>query len=106
MANFDKKIEQTLASLDGFEQVDMPSDFEQKIRSDPKDLKLRYSFAIQEFENSSYEKAIVILLDLIKIDRNWNDKAANQLLLKFFAFLGSDNELVIKNRKELSKILY
>ena len=32
MANFDKKVEQTFTSLDGFEQVDMPSDLEQKIR--------------------------------------------------------------------------
>ena len=32
MANFDKKIEQTLASLDGFEQADIPPDLEQKIR--------------------------------------------------------------------------
>ena len=32
MENFDKKIEQTLSSLDGLKQVEMPLDLEQKIK--------------------------------------------------------------------------
>lgn len=43
---------------------------------------------------------------MIAIDRNWNNKAANQLLMEIFGKLGSANELVVKGRKKLSKILF
>lgn len=45
-------------------------------------------------------------MQIIKIDRNWNQKAAYTLLLEIFTKLGSSNEVVIKARKRLSKILF
>jgi thioredoxin-like negative regulator of GroEL len=43
---------------------------------------------------------------MLAIDRNWNNKAANQLLMEVFNKVGSSNELVVKSRKRLSKILF
>jgi thioredoxin-like negative regulator of GroEL len=59
-----------------------------------------------QFENSEYEEAIKSLLEIIQIDRNWNNKAANDLLKQIFSYLGSDNELTIQGRKKLAKILF
>ena len=59
-----------------------------------------------QFENSEYEEAIKTLLEIIQIDRNWNNKAANDLLKQIFGYLGSDNELTIQGRKNLANILF
>jgi thioredoxin-like negative regulator of GroEL len=43
---------------------------------------------------------------MVMIDRNWNSKAAQSLLIYIFNFLGGDNKLTIDGRKRLTKILY
>lgn len=40
------------------------------------------------------------------IDRNWKEKAAYNKLMEVFNKVGSSNELVVKSRKRLSKILF
>lgn len=77
-----------------------------EIENNPKDLSWRYKLAVLHFENSEYEEAINSLLEMIKIDRNWSNKAAQQFLLHIFSFLGSDNKLTIEGRNKLTKILY
>jgi putative thioredoxin len=80
--------------------------FYEEIEKNPTDLSSRYKFSIFLFENSEYEKAIENLLEIIQIDRNWNNKAAQQFLIQIFNFLGADNSLTIEGRKKLMKILY
>jgi putative thioredoxin len=81
-------------------------DFLQEIEKNPTDLDLRYKLAVHQFENSNYEAAIDTLLELIQIDRNWKDKAANKFLIQIFNFLGSQDKLTITGRNKLTKILY
>jgi putative thioredoxin len=69
-------------------------------------LNWRYQLAVLKFENNEYEEAINTLLEMIMIDRNWNNKAAQNLLIYIFNFLGGDNKLTIDGRKKLTKILY
>jgi putative thioredoxin len=80
--------------------------FYQEIENNPKDLNLRYKLALFQFENSDYEQAINTLLEIVKIDRNWNNKAAQQFLIQIFSFLGADNKLTVEGRNKLTKILY
>ena len=46
------------------------------------------------------------LLAMIKADRNWNEAAARQQLLKFFEALGFTDPLAVAGRKRLSTILF
>jgi putative thioredoxin len=80
--------------------------FLEEIEKNPTDLGLRYKFCLFLFENSEYEQVINNLLEMIQIDRNWNNKAAQQFLIKIFNFLGADNKLTIEGRNKLMKILY
>lgn len=80
--------------------------YHKEIENNPKDLNLRYQFAVLKFDNNEYEEAINILLDIIMIDRNWNGKSAHDFLIKIFNFLGADNKITIEGRKKLTKILY
>ena len=52
------------------------------------------------------EESIDMLLDSIAIDRNWNKRAAQNLLTDIFKHLGSGSELVVKGRKKLGKLLF
>ena len=69
-------------------------------------MQARYDLAKMEFEAQKYEQAIETLFKLIKIDRNWNEKAGYNLLLEIFNKVGASSELVMKSRKKLSKILF
>lgn len=82
------------------------TNFYKEIENNPKDLNWRYQLAVFQFENSEYEEAIKTLLEIIAIDRNWNNKAANTLLKQIFSYLGSDNKLTIDGRKKLTKLLF
>ncbi len=77
-----------------------------KIEKTPQDLESRFSLAKLQNEAHRYPDAIETLLQIIAIDRNWNNKAAYQLLLEVFNKIGSSNELVVKSRKRLAKILF
>lgn len=79
---------------------------ETEITKNPLDLESRYYLALQYFEHSDFEKTISTLIEIIKIDRNWNNKAAHNFLLKVFNFLGSANKLSLEGRKTLSKVLF
>ncbi|KAM3143945.1 hypothetical protein pb186bvf_003996 [Paramecium bursaria] len=73
---------------------------------DPKNLELRFKVCEYCIEKQLYEQAIKQLLDLIKLDRSWQEKKAQKTLLSLFTSLGSTNPLVVEGRKALGKILY
>ena len=52
------------------------------------------------------EESVNILLDMVAIDRNWKDRAAQKLLTDVFKKLGSTNEIAMQGRKKLSKLLF
>jgi len=78
----------------------------QKLENNPENNDLRLEIAQYAIESGSYEHAIETLLDIMKIDRNFQNKVANKLLLDVFAKLGATNPLVIQGRKKMQKILY
>jgi putative thioredoxin len=81
-------------------------DILKEIEIDPKNLNLRYKLAVHYFENFNYEDSIDNLLEIIQIERNWNDRAAHKTLIHIFNFLGPSNSITIEGRKKLTKILY
>jgi putative thioredoxin len=69
-------------------------------------MSVRYQLAVFKFENNEYEEAIRSLLEMIVIDRNWQNKSAQTFLIYIFNYLGADNPLTIEGRKQMTKILY
>ena len=57
-------------------------------------------------KKNRHEEAIPVLLDIITIDRNWNEKAAYNKLMEVFAKLGSANDAVKKGRSKLANIMF
>jgi len=79
---------------------------ESEIEKKPDNMENRYQLALQYFEQADFERSINSLLEIMKIERNWNNKAAQNFLLKIFNFLGANHTLTIAGRKNLSKILF
>lgn len=52
-----------------------------------------------QWNKNKIQEAIDSCLQIVKIDRNWNNKAAYNLLIEIFNKLGASNEIVIKARK-------
>jgi putative thioredoxin len=97
------------ASLDLAEQAKAAGpvdDLKAKAQADPKDFQTRLDLALAYWAGDQRQEAIDELLAMIKLDRNWNEAAARQQLLKFFEALGFTDPLAVDGRKRLSTILF
>jgi putative thioredoxin len=98
-----------LAQLDLAEQAKAAgpvAELQAKAAADPKDFQSRLDLALAYWAASQKQEAIDELLGMIKADRNWNEAAARQQLLKFFEALGFADPLSVAGRKRLSTILF
>jgi putative thioredoxin len=98
-----------LAQLDLAEQAKAAgpvAELKAKAAADPKDFQSRLDLAMAYWAGNQKQEAIDELLDMIKADRNWNEAAARQQLLKFFEALGFTDPLAVAGRKRLSTILF
>ncbi len=97
------------ASIDLAEQAKAAGpvgDLKAKAAADPKDFQARLDLALAYWAGGQRQEAIDELLAMIKLDRNWNEAAARQQLLKFFEALGFTDPLSVDGRKRLSTILF
>ena len=58
------------------------------------------------FAAGQHETAVDEFLELIRINRSWNEEAGRVQLLKVFDTLGPTHELTVAGRKRLSSILF
>ncbi len=77
-----------------------------KAELNPQDFDTRLDLAMAYWAGNQKQEAIDELLAMIKADRNWNEAAARQQLLKFFEALGFTDPLAVAGRKRLSTILF
>ena len=79
---------------------------EEKLKATPQDCQIMYDIAQRHLEKERYEEVIDFWLDILAIDRNWNNSAPHKLLLEVFNKLGANNEIVKQGRKKLMRILF
>jgi putative thioredoxin len=80
--------------------------FEDRIARDPKDHEARYNLALGHYAGGNADAAIQHLLEIVKLNRAWNEEAARKELIKIFEALGPTNESTMKGRRGLSAILF
>jgi len=95
-----------LAGLEKAKEAGPVADLKAKAAADPKDFQTRLDLAMAYWAGEQRQEAIDELLAMIKLDRNWNEAAARQQLLKFFEALGFTDPLSVDGRKRLSTILF
>jgi putative thioredoxin len=80
--------------------------FEQRLSANPDDHEARIELAIALNSMDKRAEAADALLEAIKRDREWNDKAAQKQLLKFFEAWGLTDPVTLKARRGLSALLF
>jgi putative thioredoxin len=82
------------------------AELEQRVTQNPGDLQARLDLAIGLAAQDDRQDALELLLDLVRMDRKWNDEAARKQLLQFFDAWGPKEPLVAEGRRRLSSILF
>lgn len=65
-----------------------------------------YNQGLQALARADIENAIDVLVDSVRIAREWNDGAARALLLEVFDALGNTHPLTAQGRRRLSSVLF
>lgn len=82
------------------------SELVEKTKENPKDMSLRFELCQKLFLQENYSAAVNELLEMIKIDKNWENKKAHNMLLQIFNIIGGDSKMIVEARKNLAKLLY
>lgn len=77
-----------------------------KIEENPNDHQARIDLSLYYNSIGNKDEAADLLIESIKIDKEWNEKAAQSQLLKFFEVWGFSDPVSIDKRKSLSSVLF
>ena len=77
-----------------------------KVDANPKDYQARFDLANALNAEGDREGAMTALLDIVRMDRKWNDDGARKQLVTFFEAWGPTDEHTIAGRQALSAILF
>jgi putative thioredoxin len=101
-----KSIEAALVLAEKGADTGELDQLKQRVAENPKDLQARLDLAVGLAATGHRQDALELLLDLVRMDRNWNEEAARKQLLQFFDAWGPKEPLVGEGRRRLSSILF
>ncbi len=82
------------------------AELQARLAQDPGNHQARFDLAMAYHGAGRNEQAIDELIEIIRQDREWNEEAARQQLLKLFEALGHTDPLTVAGRRKLSSILF
>ena len=82
------------------------AELQARLAQHPGDHQARFDLAMAYHGAGRNEQAIDELIEIIRRDREWNDEAARQQLLKLFEAIGHADPLTVAGRRKLSSILF
>ena len=77
----------------------------EQIAADPRDMAARMQLANLLVAAGRYPEGLDQLLEMVRIDRNWDDDAARKTILAVFSMLGGQGEIVSAYRRKLASAL-
>ncbi len=76
------------------------------VARDPQDRQAQFDLAVALHASGKVEEAVTMLLDLFKLDREWNDGAAKAQLFTIFGALKPQDPIVLAGRRRLSSMIF
>jgi putative thioredoxin len=77
-----------------------------RLETNPDDHQARHDLALALIAQRDHAGAVDELLELFRRDRDWNEGAAREQLVKLFDSLGPKDPLVAKGRRRLSSMMF
>lgn len=107
-ARMDERAQRISARLSfalGGQQGGDEAGLREKIAADPKDMESRMRLANLLVAAGRYPEGLDELLEMVRIDRYWDDDAPRKTMLAVFSMLGGQGELVATYRRKLASAL-
>ena len=82
------------------------SGLEAAITANPSDHQARFDLAVGLFGAGRREDSIDHLVEIMKMDRAWNEEAARKQLIKFFDAMSPTDDATIAGRRKMSAVLF
>jgi len=82
------------------------ADLRARLEADPDDHQARFDLALALVAQNQREAAVEELLELFRRDREWNDGAAKEQLIKLFESFGPKDPVTQKGRRRLSSMVF
>ncbi len=82
------------------------SDLQRRIAADPTDYQARFDLALALNQQGKRDEAADALLEIIKINRTWEDDGARRQLVQFFDAWGQTDSATQTARRKLSSLLF
>ena len=104
-----KEVEATRAMLELARQAASAgpeADLRAAHEKDPKNPQILFDLATALHANGKIEEAVNTLLDLFKLDREWNNGAARTQLFTIFEALKPQDPIVLAGRRRLSSMIF
>ena len=76
------------------------------VTANPQDRQARFDLALALHAAGKVDEAVDVLLDLFRLDREWNDSAAKTQLMTIFEALKPTDPIVLKGRRRLSSMIF
>ncbi|MBL8708836.1 MAG: thioredoxin [Rhodospirillaceae bacterium] len=77
-----------------------------RVDANPKDFEARCELAQALFAGGEREAAVDHLLEVVRMNRAWNEEAARKQLVTFFEAMGPTDPLTLSGRRRLSSLLF
>jgi len=79
---------------------------EAQVRADPADHQARFDLAVALAGRNRRDEAVDQLLEILKVDREWNEGAARTKLVSFFDTWGPQDPASVRGRRKMSSLLF
>lgn len=100
------KVEAAIELLHQAENAGDTAELEAAVEADPMNHQARFDLALARQAAGDMAGAAEALLGIIMRDREWNEEAARNQLLKMFEAAGPTDPFTLKYRRRLSSILF
>ena len=101
-----KKLSSDIELLNKVSNTRSLDNIQSDLEKNPNSLDLKFELALSQIANEEYEESIQNLLNIFKIDQNWENGKAKDQLIQLFDSLGNKNEFVLKGRRRLSSMIF
>lgn len=103
-------IENADGNLDNIELTQAMSTLAELLNRDislfpESDVKQEYRSAIEDIRSQNFDSALQKFINVIRKDRNYDDDGARKACIAIFKFLGENNQITLKNRRDFGSAL-